>query len=238
MAKILVIDDDRSLLRALRLGLQSAGHEVTAVENGESGLAHAALLQPDVVVLDIGLPDMDGLSVCRRIREWSDVPIIILSATGAENRKVAALDGGANDYVTKPFSMAELEARIRVVVRNRLPVNEIDPDAGPLIVRGPLELDLLHHEAQLNGRGVPLTAKEFEVLSFLARHANRTCTHQMILSAVWGVGYGEESQYVHAYVHRLRHKLNDADGGLIRSVPGVGYLLHAPDEPATIRDSR
>ncbi len=223
MAKVLVIDDDRSLLRALRLGLQSEGHEVSTAMTGESGLSQTAITQPDVVVLDIGLPDMDGLEVCKRIREWSDVPIIILSATGAENRKVAALDGGANDYVTKPFSMAELEARIRVVVRNRIP--ETEAGDGPLLVHGDLELDLVHHEATRAGLHVALTGKEFEVLSFLARHAGRTCTHQMILAAVWGVGYGQEAQYVHAYVHRLRHKLNDVNGDLIRSVPGVGYLL-------------
>jgi two-component system KDP operon response regulator KdpE len=228
MAKILVIDDDRSLLRALRLGLQSEGHDVTTAVNGESGLSQTAISQPDVVVLDIGLPDMDGLEVAKRIREWSDVPIIILSATGTENRKVAALDGGANDYVTKPFSMAELEARIRVVVRNRQP----EPDAGdgPLLERGPLQLDLVHHEASLDGERVALTTKEFEVLSFLTRHAGRTCTHQMILGAVWGVGYGEEAQYVHAYVHRLRQKLDDENGELIRSVPGVGYLLAVDEE--------
>jgi two-component system, OmpR family, KDP operon response regulator KdpE len=229
MAKVLIIDDDRSLLRALRLGLQSEGHEVTTVENGESGLAQTAIIQPDVVILDIGLPDFDGITVCRRIREWSDVPIIILSATGAENRKVAALDGGANDYVTKPFSMAELEARIRVVLRTR-PSKVTEAGDGATLVRGPLELDLVHHEAHLSGDKVALTAKEFEVLSFLARHAGRTCTHQMILGAVWGVGYGEEAQYVHAYVHRLRHKLNDEDGELIRSVPGVGYVLVAQEQ--------
>ena len=228
MAKVLVIDDDRSLLRALSLGLQSEGHEVSTAVNGESGLSQTAIVSPDVVVLDIGLPDMDGLEVCKRIREWSDVPIIILSATGTENRKVAALDGGANDYVTKPFSMAELEARIRVVVRNR----SLEPETGdgPLLERGDLRLDLVHHEASRAGQHVALTAKEFDLLSFLARHAGRTCTHQMILGAVWGVGYGHEAQYVHAYVHRLRHKLNDENGQLIRSVPGVGYLLTLDEE--------
>jgi two-component system KDP operon response regulator KdpE len=228
VAKILVIDDDRSLLRALRLGLQAGGHEVTTAINGVSGLSQTALGAPDVVVLDIGLPDLDGLEVTKRIREWSDVPIIILSATGTENRKVAALDGGANDYVTKPFSMAELEARIRVVVRNRAP--EADATPEPLVHRGPLLLDLVHHEVRLREEPVALTAKEFDLLAFLARHAGRTCTHQMILGAVWGVGYGHEAQYVHAYVHRLRQKLHDDDGELIRSVPGVGYVLDLAEE--------
>jgi len=228
VAKVLVIDDDRSLLRALRLGLQSEGHEVSTAVDAQSGLSQTAILQPDVVVLDIGLPDMDGLEVCRRIREWSEVPIIILSATGTENRKVAALDGGANDYVTKPFSMAELEARIRVVIRHR-PV-ESDVESSPTIEYGPLYLDLVHHEARLADEALALTAKEFEVLAFLARHVGRTCTHQMILGAVWGSGYAREAQYVHAYVHRLRHKLHDDEGDLIRSIPGVGYALTLPEE--------
>jgi len=226
MAHVLVVDDDRSLLRALRLGLQSEGHEVTTVETGEQGLAQTALLAPDVVVLDIGLPDIDGLTVCHRIREWSDVPIIILSATGEENRKVAALDGGANDYVTKPFSMAELEARIRVVVRNR--ATEL-PESESEISCGPLTIDLVHHDVQLEGSDVALTSKEFEVLAFLARHTGRTCTHQMILNAVWGAGYTKEAQYIHAYVHRLRQKLNDEDGLMLRTIPGIGYSLACVD---------
>ena len=228
MAKVLVIDDDRSLLRALRLGLQSEGHDVSTAVDAQSGLSQTAIIQPDVVILDIGLPDMDGLEVCRRIREWSDVPIIILSATGTENRKVAALDGGANDYVTKPFSMAELEARIRVVIRHR--AVETDVESSPTIDHGPLHLDLVHHEARLADETLALTGKEFEVLAFLARHVRRTCTHQMILGAVWGSGYAREAQYVHAYVHRLRQKLHDDAGDLIRSIPGVGYALMLPEE--------
>jgi two-component system KDP operon response regulator KdpE len=186
------------------------------------------LIAPDVVVLDMGLPDMDGIAVCHTIRGWSDTPIIILSATGAENRKVAALDAGANDYVTKPFSMPELEARIRVVLRGR----GVDADnPGEISLScGSLELDLVHHEVLHDGVNVALTTKEFEVLVFLARHSGKTCTHQMILSAVWGTGYGAEAQYVHAYIHRLRQKLNDESGELLQNVPGVGYLLHCGDD--------
>jgi two-component system KDP operon response regulator KdpE len=227
MAKILVIDDDPSLNRALRLGLQAGGHDVTTAASGEHGISQTALTNPDVVVLDMGLPDMDGIAVCRTIRGWSDVPIIILSATGAENRKVAALDAGANDYVTKPFSMPELEARIRVVLRGRLA--DRDDPAELRLVCGVLTLDLVHHDVALGGVNVALTTKEFEVLAFLARHAGKTCTHQMILSAVWGAGYGAEAQYVHAYVHRLRQKLNDESAELISTVPGVGYSLNCPD---------
>jgi two-component system KDP operon response regulator KdpE len=226
MAKILVIDDDPSLNRALRLGLQAVGHDVTTALTGEHGISQTALTSPDVIVLDMGLPDMGGIAVCRTIRGWSDVPIIILSATGSENRKVAALDAGANDYVTKPFSMPELEARIRVVTRGRV-VGD-DPTEMTLMCNG-LTIDLVHHDITLDGLSVALTTKEFEVLAFLARHAGKTCTHQMILGAVWGTGYGAEAQYVHAYVHRLRQKLNDESAELITTVPGVGYSLNCPD---------
>ena len=224
MARVLVIDDDPSLLRALRVGLQAGGHDVETAANGERGIAATALVAPDVVVLDLELPDLDGLAVCRAIRGWSDVPIIVLSATGAENRKVAALDGGANDYVTKPFSMPELEARIRAVTRTR-----VSDDPGPTTLRsGSLVVDLVHHDVTYAGQPVALTTKEFEVLAFLVRHAGRTCTHQMILRAVWGVGYGDEAQYVHTYVHRLRQKLGDEAGELIQTVPSIGYCVIAP----------
>ena len=227
MAKVLVIDDDTSLLRAMRLGLQSGGHDVSTASNGEQGISQTALTSPDIVILDMGLPDMDGLQVCERIRQWSEVPIIILSATGTDVRKIAALDAGANDYVTKPFSMLELEARIRAVIRTRH--TDADDALPANMVVGDLELDLVHREARLRGVNLDLTAKEFKVLAFLARHEGRTCTHQMILEAVWGRGYGREAQYVHAYVHRLRQKLNDESGEIIHTVPGVGYLLSAPD---------
>ncbi|HEV3186505.1 MAG TPA: response regulator transcription factor [Acidimicrobiales bacterium] len=223
MATVLVIDDDPSLLRALRLGLKAGGHEVLTAVNGERGISQTALKSPDVVVLDMGLPDMDGLVVCQRIRQWSDVPIIVLSATGSEERKIDALNGGADDYVTKPFSMGELEARIRAVLRNR--PSEADEQTSSELSLGTLELDLVHHEVRLKGEKVNLTTKEFNLLAYLARYAGRTCTYQMILQAVWGTGYGDEAAYVHAYVHRLRQKLNDESGTLIETMPGVGYSL-------------
>ncbi len=224
MAKVLVIDDDPSLLRALRLGLKAAGHEVVTAVDGEHGIAQTAASSPDIVILDLGLPDVDGLAVCKQIRQWSEVPIIILSASGSEDRKVAALNGGADDYVTKPFGMAELEARIRTAIRHRPTGTEVNLPVDVTV--GPLELDLIHHEARLDGAPVDLTTKEFEVLAFLARHAGRTCTHQMILSSVWGAGYGREAGYLHAYVHRLRQKLGES-GALIRTAPGIGYTLEA-----------
>jgi two-component system KDP operon response regulator KdpE len=223
VATVLVIDDDHSLLRALRLGLEAEGHDVTTALSGERGISLTALHAPDVVVLDIGLPDLDGMVVTERIRQWSAVPIIILSATGDPDRKIEALNIGADDYVTKPFSMGELEARIRAVLRTRSH-EPLDVQASDLTL-GSLEIDLVHHEVHLNGAKVDLTSKEFNVLAFLARHVGMTVTHQMILNAVWGAGYGDEAAYVHAYVHRLRQKLNDEAGTLIQTTPGVGYSL-------------
>jgi two-component system KDP operon response regulator KdpE len=222
VARVLVVDDDRSLLRVLRVSLPARGHEVLAAASGQEGLSRAAVDSPDVVVLDLGLPDLDGLEVCRRIRQWSQIPIIVLSATGSEDRKVAALDGGADDYVTKPFGMAELEARIRTALRHAQPPHH---EAEAELAVGSLELDLVHHQARSAGRQVELTAKEFDLLAFLARHAGKVCTHQMILQEVWGTGYQSEAQYLRVYVHRLRHKLGDDHGRFLRTAPGVGYAL-------------
>ena len=223
MARVLVVDDDRALLRALRVGLAARGHEVVTAATGEAGLTSAALEAPDVVVLDLGLPGIGGLEVTKRLRQWSDVPVIVLSATGLEDRKVAALDGGADDYVTKPFGMAELEARIRTALRHR-PVPETVED-GQVVV-GELTLDLVHHQATLGGRDLELTAREFDLLAFLARHAGKVCTHQMILGEVWGGVYGGEADTLRAYVYRLRKKLGDA-GDMLRTAPGIGYSLSA-----------
>jgi two-component system KDP operon response regulator KdpE len=223
VARVLVIDDDPSLVRALRLALRAGGHDVVTANSGDLGVSQTAVTSPDIVILDLGLPDVDGIEVCRRIRQWSEVPILVLSAIGSEDRKVAALDGGADDYVTKPFSMAELEARIRTALRHR--TVGADDSAQTTLCAGPLELDLVHHEARLEGQPVYLTTKEFDVLAFLARYAGRTCTHEMILSSVWGPGYKREAQYLHAYVHRLRQKLGDPEGDLIRTSSGVGYTL-------------
>lgn len=231
MTRVLIVDDDASLQKALRLGLTAHGHDVIAASTGEQGISKTATDTPDVVVLDLGLPDVDGLTVLRRIRQMSDVPIIVLSATGTEERKVAALDGGADDYVTKPFGMAELEARIRTAIRHRAP-EPVEP--GPQEVKvGSLELDLVHRQARLHHAELQLTSREFEVLSFLARNAGRICTRQMILQAVWGEGYGAEAGYLHAYIHRLRQKLGDSEGRRIRTTPGIGYLLS--DEPDDAR---
>jgi two-component system KDP operon response regulator KdpE len=222
VARILVVDDDRALLQALRIGLSARGYDVTTARTGEEGITQASLSEPDVVVLDLGLPDLDGVEVCRRLRQWSEVPVIVLSAVGTEQRKVAALDFGADDYVTKPFGMAELEARLRVALRRRPVVKgAAEPD---VITVGRITVDLVHHMASLDGQALDLTGREFDLLAYLARHAGKVCTHQMILKHVWGSAYGNESHYLRVYAHRLRRKLGDA-GHLLRTQPGIGYQL-------------
>jgi two-component system KDP operon response regulator KdpE len=223
VARVLAVDDDQALLRVLRIGLSALGHTVLVASTGEQGISQAAIGSPDIIVLDLGLPDIDGMEVCRRIRQWSDVPVIVLSADGTEDRKIASLDGGADDYMTKPFGMGELEARLRVALRHRAP-GDGDEDSKEITV-GPLELDLVHHEARMAGKPVELTTREFALLVFLARHAGKVCTHHMILEHVWGPHYGTETQYLRVYVYRLRRKLGDEKGELIRTNPGVGYQL-------------
>jgi two-component system, OmpR family, KDP operon response regulator KdpE len=225
MPRILVIDDDRSLLRALTIALSARGHEVVVARTATDGITQVSLTTPDVVILDLGLPDLDGVELTRRIRTWTGVPIIVLSAAASEDRKVTALDAGADDYVTKPFGMAELEARLRVALRRTAP----PPDAPSVLSVGRLEVDLVHHMARVDGTALELTAKEFELLAFLARHAGKVCTHQMILHEVWGSAYGSEAHYLRVYAHRLRRKLGDA-GYMLHTQPGIGYQL--TDEPS------
>ena len=227
MTKVLVVDDDPSLLKALRIGLTARGDDVLVAHSGAEAINQVALAGPDLVILDLGLPDIDGLEVCRRVREFSNVPIVVLSAYGDERRKVEALDSGADDFVTKPFGMAELEARLRVALRHAAARN--DGEQSTTFEVGDLDIDLVHHMATLAGSPLQLTAKEFELLAYLARHAGKVCTHHMILKDVWGPGYGAESNYVRVYTHRLRKKMGDEDGRLLKTVPGVGYQLVADD---------
>jgi two-component system KDP operon response regulator KdpE len=234
VTKVLVVDDDPSLLKALRIGLTARGDDVVVARSGSEAINQVALARPDLVVLDLGLPDIDGIEVCRRIREFSTVPVLVLSAYGDERRKVEALDSGADDFVTKPFGMAELEARLRVALRHSeaVGVEGTAAVAARLVQVGDLEVDLVHHMASLRGEPVALTAREFELLAYLARHAGKVCTHQMILRDVWGPGYGAESNYVRVYTHRLRKKLGDDAGHLLRTVPGIGYQLVADAHPS------
>ena len=225
MPHILIIDDDPDLLNVCRVGLEALGHELRTAETGEEGLIEAAVYPPDVIVLDLGLPDLDGLEVCRRIRGWSSVPIIVLSADGSEDRKVSALDEGADDYMTKPFGMRELGARINVALRHR----SVDDGDHPTDIEvGPLHLDLVHHEATLSDERLDLAPKEFEFLAYLALHVGKVCTRRMILENVWGPGYGNELHYLKVYAYRLRRKLHDEKGLFLQSDPSVGYRLAQP----------
>jgi two-component system KDP operon response regulator KdpE len=225
MSKILVVDDDAALVKALRIGLTARGDEVVTAHTGADAISQVALVTPDLVILDLGLPDLDGLEVCRRIRQFSDVPVIVLSAYGDEQRKVEALDGGADDFITKPFGMAELEARLRVATRHAGMRAGAAAGQPATLAVGSLVVDPVHHMASLNGQALSLTSREFDLLAYLARHAGKVCTHHMILKDVWGPGYGDESNYVRVYAHRLRKKLGDDTGGVLRTVPGIGYQL-------------
>jgi two-component system, OmpR family, KDP operon response regulator KdpE len=223
LARLLIVDDDPDLLNVCRVGLQALGHVVRTAETGGDGLSETAISNPDVIVLDLGLPDLDGIDVCKRIRTWSSAPIVVLSADGTEDRKVEALEAGADDYVTKPFGMRELNARLRVALRHRA---KAEADRGPTELHvGPLYLDLVHYEATYEGRELELTAREFEFLAFLARHAGKVCTRRMILENVWGRGYENELNYLKVYAYRIRRKLGDERGDFLQSDPSVGYRL-------------
>ncbi|MGH7609650.1 MAG: response regulator transcription factor [Candidatus Dormibacteria bacterium] len=226
MATLLLIDDEPAIVRALSIGLRARGYQLHTAQNGAEGLAQAALHRPEVVVLDLRLPDIDGMEVCRQLRSWSEVPILVLSAHGEEDRKVAALDAGADDFITKPFGMAELEARIRVALRHRR-----EQEGGPTLTVGPLVMDLAAHTATLEGARLPLTATEYQMLAYLARNADRVVTRELLLAHVWGGRYGADAHYLRVYANRIRRKLGEAHGELLITHPGVGYELRTPAAP-------
>jgi two-component system KDP operon response regulator KdpE len=231
---VLVVDDEPAIVRALSAARKTRGYRPVAAASGAGALDVATRETPAVIILDLGLPDLDGLEVCRRIRQWSDAPIIVLTAEGAEDRKVAALDEGADDYVTKPFSMPELLARIRVALRHHARAST-DVE-GPILDVGDLRIDLSRHEARLETEAIDLTPKEFDFLALLARHPGRVFTHRTILQEVWGPGYGTETQYLRVYASQLRKKLrDDPERPRLVTEPGVGYRLVDPD---TEPDSR
>jgi two-component system, OmpR family, KDP operon response regulator KdpE len=231
MARVLIIDDELAILNVLETNLRARGYEVDTATEGAAGLARAVRQIPDVVVLDLGLADIDGIEVCKRFRVWTDVPIVVLSAHGSEARKVETLDAGADDFVTKPFGMAELEARLRVALRHG--ARRAAAEETPVLEVGPLRLDLARRTAGLRGEPVELTAREFDVLAFLARHAGKVVTHRMVLEKVWGPEHGDETHYLRVYANRLRRKLEDEPNRptLLRTSPGVGYQLVAPESP-------
>lgn len=225
-ARILVIEDEAPIRRFLRIAIESAGFAMTEAERGRTGIERAATEAPDLVVLDLGLPDMDGKAVITAIREWSQVPILVLSVRDAETEKVAALDAGADDYVTKPFATGELLARLRALLRSRKP---LVPERSVLAF-GDLTIDLAAHTVARAGHDAKLTRKEFEVLALLARHAGRLVTHRQLLTTVWGPAHTEDTQYLRVVIGHLRDKIGDdaANPILIMTEPGVGYRLREP----------
>jgi two-component system, OmpR family, KDP operon response regulator KdpE len=226
---ILVVDDEPAILRALRAGLEARGYRVLTAVNGQQAIDVVALEAPALVVLDLNLPDIDGVAVCRRIRGWTDVPIVVLSAEGSEARKVLALDEGADDYVTKPFSMPELLARVRVALRHR-PSGPAAGGADQAVLEvGDVRVDVARHQVTVGGRAVELTPKEFAFLALLARWPGRVLTHRTILREVWGPDYGTETQYLRVYASQLRKKLDDdPERPRLVTEPGVGYRLVEP----------
>ena len=218
--RILVVDDERSIRRYLHTSLSSVGHEVVEAGNGEEALQTAESEQPDLVILDLGLPDMDGVEGTRRLRGWSKVPIIILSVRDREDDKVGALDAGADDYLTKPFGMAELTARIRVAMRHAAQVN-----VEPVFLSGRLAVDLTRREVTLGGEHVALTPTEYDLLRVMVQNAGRVLTHNQLLRQVWGSAYAEESHLLRVNISNLRRKIepNPDRPEFILTEPGVGY---------------
>ncbi|MGQ0617853.1 MAG: response regulator transcription factor [Acidimicrobiia bacterium] len=229
---VLVVDDEPAIARALAAALHARGYGVAIATTGQAAIDAIALAHPAAVILDLGLPDLDGVEVCRRLRTWSDVPIIVLTADGTEHRKVEALDDGADDYVTKPFSTPELLARLRTALRHRPSTDNRQTDAVTGI--GQLQIDRARYRVEVNGEPIGLTPKEFAFLALLGSHPGRIFTHRMILQQVWGPEYQSETHYLRVYASQIRKKLGD-DPARPRLVtePGVGYRLVDPDGPTT-----
>jgi two-component system KDP operon response regulator KdpE len=219
---ILVIDDESQILRALRTILTAHSYRVTISNRGEDGMAIAASEQPDLIILDLGLPDLDGVEICRRLRTWTQIPVIILSVRDQEKEKVQALDTGADDYLVKPFGIEELLARIRAALRHSI---QTAGGIQPVVRSGDLEIDLAQHVVNRGKDEVKLTATEFKLLAYLISHPGRVLTHQNILNHVWGPEYLDNVEYLRVYMSQLRRKLEDNPKKPKRLVsePGVGY---------------
>jgi two-component system, OmpR family, KDP operon response regulator KdpE len=220
---ILLIEDEAHIRSFLRISLEAHGYTVLEARTGEDGLAQAGKNQPQLVIVDLGLPDMDGQQVIERLREWSKTPILVLSVRGNEREKVKALDSGANDYVTKPAAISELMARVRVLLRQRGP----DEQEPAIYERNGLRIDLSRREVHRAGVAVHVTRKEYQLLRLLVRSAGRVLTHQHLLNEVWGPGFGGETHYLRVLISGLRQKLGDdpADPQFIVTEQGVGYRL-------------
>jgi two-component system KDP operon response regulator KdpE len=224
-ARILVVDDERSIRRFLSMALGAHGYDVTEAVDGAEALREAVTARPDLVILDLGLPDLDGLEIIRRLREWSTVPVIVVTVREHETEKIAALDGGADDYLTKPFGAGELLARVRAALRRaEAPLSE------PVLECGGLRMDVAAHEVTVDGRLTVLTPTEFDLLKALLRSAGKVLTHRQLLGLVWGPGYGAETHLLQVNVSNLRRKIEPTPGRpqYLLTEPGVGYRLRAP----------
>lgn len=226
VARILVVDDEPQILRFIRPALEAAGYEPITTETAAGALHAAATKAPDLILLDLGLPDKDGKDVIKQIRSWSEIPIIVLSARDREAEKIAALDLGADDYVNKPFAIGELLARIRAALRH----GRQSQMAAPLISVGGISIDTDKHEVLKNGVVVHLTPKEFDLLWLLMRHQGKLLTHRQILAEIWGPAHTEDIQYLRVLIKQLRDKIEDEPGASRRILTeaGVGYRYSAP----------
>jgi two-component system, OmpR family, KDP operon response regulator KdpE len=224
--RILVVDDEAAIRRFLKIILEADGHTFLEASSGQEGLVMAATNRPDMIVLDLGLPDLDGLVVLKRLREWSAVPVIVLTVRDSENDKVALLDAGADDYLTKPFSTPEFQARIRVAIRHKQPA-----PGEPIFRSGELEVDLSDREVRVRGQAVKLTATEYEILRILVLHAGKVVTQRQLLKEVWGPNALGQTHYLRVYVGQLRKKLQSdtSQPRLIVTEPGIGYRLKIMD---------
>ncbi len=228
--KILVVDDEPKIRMFIRANLQARGYDVYLAQDGIEALEVAARVLPDVIVLDVAMPGMDGIEVCRKLREWADTPIIILSVKEDEKIKVRALDEGADDYITKPFSLEELLARVRVALRHTAGV----PVAARIVfTAGDLEVDMTKRVVYLRGELVKLTRTEYELLAYLINNIGKVLSHNEILQNVWGPEYGGESEYVRVFIGQLRRKIEDdpSNPQFIVTVPRIGYRFVNPEPP-------
>lgn len=219
---VLVVDDEPKIRRLLQVALEAKGYKVIEADDGRKAIESCALHHPDVVLLDLGLPTVDGLDIIRRVREWTAVPIIVVSVRDREDDKITALDAGADDYLTKPFSMGELMARIRVAIRHQL-----DTEDSVLTLGGDLEIDRANHSVRRGNIEIHLTPTEFRLLATLAAHPGRVMTHNQLLRAVWGLGYESEMRYLRVYIALLRQKIEDdpAHPKYILTEPRIGYRV-------------
>lgn len=225
---VLIIDDEAQIRRFLQISLEAAGYKVHEATTGANGLIQSTMARPDIIILDLGLPDMDGLSVVQRLREWTSVPVIVLSVRSSEHDKIAALDAGADDYLSKPFGTGELLARIRVALRHA----SAHQQESTTFVSGPLHVDLSARIVRVHDDIIRLTSTEYSLLRLFVQHAGRVLLHSFLLREIWGPGFVEETQYLRVYIAQLRRKIEDnpAAPRLLLTEPGIGYRLAIIEE--------